>query len=111
MTKNPITLPLLHGIGNAESPGVFVMDYVDGEASTPAGKNPPSLDGRESIVLFPREGISFALSWEQYRSIFDHDTGCKDVSANFVINEWARQGKYYEAGITPFRTEVCIPAE
>ena len=110
MTKDPITLPLLHGIGKAESPGVFVMDYVKDDVKAAVGANPPSLEGQESVVLFPREGISFALSWDQYRMIFDHDSGCKDVVANFVINEWAKQGVYYESAITTSKARICLPS-
>lgn len=110
MTKRPIRLPALHGVGSAELPGVFVMDFSESDTSTPPGPNPPPLGNWESLTLYPKEGISFALSWGQYRKIFEHESGCKKVTANFIINSWARQGIYHESPITPAKLLVCVPS-
>jgi hypothetical protein len=110
MTKKPVRLPQLHGIGAAESPASFVIDYSPADIPEPAGQNPPSLDRWGTLTLYPGEGISYALPWNQYRMIFDQDSGCRKVSVNLIINSWARQKVYYEDAIVPAELEICAPS-
>jgi hypothetical protein len=109
MTKRPIKLPLLHGIGGGESPGVFLMDFAESDVAASPGPNPPSLGRWEIITLYPNEGVSLSLPWEDYQDMYEHASGCREITANFIINAWARQGVYYEGPIVPSKRRICMP--
>lgn len=110
MSADPIRLPALHGVGGPATPAMFFVRQV---AQKIDEHSPPSdirIGGDwDELVLFPNESIAYALPWGDAKKLYDLKTGCGEVVANFVLNEWQSNSTYFTGEIHPSRAVICVP--
>jgi hypothetical protein len=112
MSREPITLPALHGIGKPSSPAMFTLDLGELEAEGRIGRGSGSIGIAQEwseIVLYPNESITYALRWQEVERLFSIGSGCSKVTLGFKINEWAKSKGYYTGKIQPSIQEICVP--